>query len=246
LVTYCSLHLPLRRFRKYKSAEQGQTAVTSKPCASCRRSNSQNCQYVLIRLKMSKKPKYICLKESCSECELGSVVTCTFKIWHFIRFYLIAFPAILIGGINLYSFGDAFFYIWFLSIGLFFLLIGIRVLCTHCPHYNSSSRYLKCGAQFGLPKLWKRRPWPMNTCEKAIFIIGHFLIWCYPAIFMVYEDHWYLLTGYVFSVLLFFMLLNRFNCKKCLNFTCPLNAFDKKIRSDYFGYKPGVFSYRRK
>lgn len=133
---------------------------------------------------MIEKPINSCIKESCNKCEIYAKISCHFKISQLLRFYFIAFPSFLLGGIGIYKYNTTSFVLWFLIIGLFFLLVGIRVLCTHCPHYNESSAILRCWVNYGIPKLWKYRPWPMNIFEKAILISGFIIIWGYPVIFM--------------------------------------------------------------
>jgi len=146
---------------------------------------------------------------------------------------MITLPAFIIGGIALYDYSIASFVLWFVLFGLYFLIIGIRVLCSHCPHYNDSSYFLKCRGNFGVPKLWRYRPGPMNRIEKGIMISGFVVIWGYPIVFIILMGNWIFLVSYLLSVLLFFILLRQFHCKKCINFSCPLNAVDIKIMEEF-------------
>ncbi|MFN8256012.1 MAG: hypothetical protein U0W24_10015 [Bacteroidales bacterium] len=189
---------------------------------------------------MAKKTLNTCLKGSCDECEIKSKITCNFRFMHFIRFYSLSAPAYILGGWSMYSSFSMFFYLWFIAIGLFFLFAGTRVLCTHCPHYNTPARYLKCHANYGIPKLWKPKPFPMNRCEKAILIAGHVLIWTYPMIFMVYAQSWILFILYCFFVIFFFIMHRWFNCKKCIHFSCPFNAVNELIKNEFLNNNQAI------
>ncbi len=182
---------------------------------------------------MIDKPLGICSKETCKDCTIHSKIACHVNFGHLFRFYLIVSPAFILGGTGVYNYSVNSFISWVMIIGLFFLLFGIRVLCTHCPHYNESTGILKCWVNYGVPKLWKYRPNPMNVFEKAIYLTGHGIIWAYPIIFISLTGKWILLSGYMISVLLFFLLLSRFYCRKCLNFSCPLNRVSTNVKEEF-------------
>jgi hypothetical protein len=145
-------------------------------------------------------------------------------------------PSLITGYIGINNYSWISLIIWILIFPLFFLLIGIKVLCTYCPHYKESSKIIRCWANYGFPKLWKYRPEEMNRFEKTILISGFIVIWGYPAVFILLTQQWILLTEYVFSVMLFFFLLNRFACKKCINFSCPLNGVDNTVKEEFLKY----------
>jgi hypothetical protein len=191
---------------------------------------------------MDDKPITTCSRDTCISCDIRSKIVCHFTIGQLIRFYLIALPSFIIGGIGIYNFSITGFLIWIAIIGLFFLLIEIRVLCSHCPHYNESSNSLRCWANYGAPKLWKFKPGPMNISEKVILLSGFLIVWSYPILFITLIENWILLSIYIFSVLLFFTLLRLFNCKKCMNFSCPLNNVDIKVKEEFFKNNPLIYN----
>ena len=182
---------------------------------------------------MNDKPLNTCSKETCNDCDIHSKITCHFNPGQILRFYLIFSPPFITGSIGIHNYSSDFFIIWVMMTGLFFLLAGIRVLCTHCPHYNEPSAILKCWVNYGIPKLWKYRPVPMNILEKAILISGFIIIWCYPVIFISLTGKWILLSGYIFSVALFFILLNLFQCRRCINISCPFNRVSSKVKEEF-------------
>jgi|WetSurSiteA1Bulk_404760.scaffolds.fasta_scaffold02258_1 hypothetical protein len=190
---------------------------------------------------MIEQPIITCKNESCYNCDIHSKVTCHLSFGQLLRFYVIVFPSFIIGGIGIYTFSVESFIIWVAIIALFFLIVGIRVLCTHCPHYNESSNIIKCWANFGVPKLWKYRPWPMNIREKAILICGFLIIWGYPVIFMLTLKHWIILGGYILSILVLFTLLKLYCCRKCLNFSCPMNGVAGTIKGKFLENNPLIF-----
>jgi len=145
-----------------------------------------------------------------------------------LRFYLIVLPSFIIGGIGIYQFSRVDLLIWLALIAIFFLVIENRVLCIHCPYYAGSACFLRCGANFGIPKLWKYQPDPMNFLEKSIMIAGFIIIWGFPVIFLSLMKNWILLIAYLVSVIFFFSLLRLNNCRKCVNFCCPLNSTRQK------------------
>ncbi len=187
---------------------------------------------------MNERPINTCSNETCNNCDIHSKITCHFNLGQLIRFYLIVLPSFIIGGIGIYNYSTTILLIWLSIIGLFFLLIEIRVLCTHCPHYNESTDSLRCWANYGAPKLWKFRPVPMNIFEKAILILGFIVVWGYPILFISLIEKWILLSGYFFSVVFFFTLLKQWNCKRCMNLSCPLNGVDSEIKEEFFKNNP--------
>ena len=179
-----------------------------------------------------------CLKDTCNNCNINGKINCHFNPGQLLLFYLIVAPTFIIGGIGIYTFSFTALVIWIIIIGLFFLVMEIRILCSHCPHYSESSNILRCWANYGVPKLWKYRPGPMNLTEKITLIIGFIIIWGYPVIFIFLIEKWILLIVYIFSIVLFFTMLRLNNCKRCMNFSCPLNNVDNNIREDFLFNNP--------
>ena len=182
-----------------------------------------------------------CAKEFCDNCDIHSNISCHFSFRQLLRFYAIVLPSFILGGIGIYNYDISSLIIWILIIGLFFLIIEIRVLCTQCPHYKESSDTLRCWANYGAPKIWRYRPGPMNMIEKITLILGFITIWGYPIIFITLIKNWVLFGGYIFSVILFFWLLRKFNCKKCMNLSCPLNCVDIQIREKFLTSNPLIY-----
>jgi len=178
--------------------------------------------------------------DTCRKCDISPETNCDFSIDQLLQFYLISLPSFVIGGIGIYNYNINTLYIWLLIIGTFFLLIEIRVLCSHCPHYERSSTFLSCWANYGAPKLWKYRPGPMNKVEKLILIAGFIIVWGYPLIFLLLSKSWMLFAIYSFSVAFFFIALRLKNCKKCINLSCPLNNVDINTKKKFLMNNPMI------
>ncbi len=154
--------------------------------------------------------------------------------------YLICLPSFIVGGIALNTTSTGAFYIWLAIIGLFFGVIEIRVLCAHCPHYEKSGFFLTCWANYGMPKLWKYRPVPMNNIEKTILLAGFAIVWGFPAVFIFLFNSMGTFALYMALVALFFITLSQKNCTKCVNLSCPLNRVDDTTKTAFLRNNPQI------
>jgi hypothetical protein len=156
-------------------------------------------------------------------------------------FLMMTFPIFIIAGIGIYSFNPFFLVPWLLFIVLYFGIIEIRVMCSHCPHYaEPETETLKCWANYGLPKLWKYRPGPMSIGEKIIFFSGLILILIYPCPFLMLSGNIKMLILFTIAVLIGIVLLLKFFCSRCINFACPLNRVDSEVRRKFFKHNPKI------
>jgi hypothetical protein len=180
------------------------------------------------------KPIYTCNSESCDNCEVGELVTCHFNLKLLMKFLLFAIPSFIIAIIGICINHWGFLIPWVLSVLLYFGLIEIRVMCSHCPHYaEPGTRTLKCWANYGSPKLWKYRPGPMSMFEKIIFFAGLAIVFLYPPAIMVLSGQYILTSIFLIYTAIGFYLMKRFMCKKCMNFACPLNMLDEKTKQEF-------------
>ena len=192
---------------------------------------------------MADPPIKTCSINTCSTCDIRAKTNCNFNITQLFQFYLISLPSFIIGGVFIYSYHSTALYIWLLIIGFFFLIIEIRVLCSHCPHYEKSSIFLTCWANYGAPKLWKYRPGPMNKVEKFILILGFIIVWGYPLFFLFLLKNWPIFAVYLSLVALFFIVLRLKNCVQCINFSCPLNNTEINTRRIFFQNNPDILKH---
>ena len=76
--------------------------------------------------------------------------------------------------------------------------------------------------------------------EKSVFLAGLALIWGYPLAFLVFGLQWFLIVIYLLTTISFFVTLRHSNCSQCMNFACPLNIVDEKVRAEFFKRNPTV------
>ncbi|MCF7832134.1 MAG: hypothetical protein K9N05_00985 [Candidatus Marinimicrobia bacterium] len=188
-----------------------------------------------------KQPLHTCKEEKCDGCPVSEKLVCHFNGKQLTWFLLLAFPIFGLGGYGIFTFNVWIFAAWIAMILLYFLLIEIRVMCSHCSHYAEPElTSLKCWANYGAPKLWKYRPGPMSFMEKFIFFAGLIIIFSAPAAAFGLQERFWFMGIYIFAVILGFAFLHIFLCKHCMNFACPMNAVKKKDREDFFDKNPGV------
>lgn len=181
------------------------------------------------------KPLSTCSSADCTACPLQDHLQCHFGGRELLRFFGIAIPSFILGGI-----GIAWVNAWLLLpwIGLVitcFGLIEIRVMCSHCPHYaEPDGRSLQCWANYGSPKLWKYNPGPMTRGEKLVFFAGLVVIAGYPLAFLIGAAQWLLLALFGVTVAVMANLMGRLMCAHCMNFACPFNQVDRTTRALFF------------
>ncbi len=186
------------------------------------------------------KPISTCKASNCNSCPTADSVHCHFSKKELLHFYLISFPAFLLGGWGIFSIGWVPLVVWIGIIILYFNFIEIRVMCSHCPHYAEEGKTLSCWANHGSPKLWKYRPGPMSFIEKTVFLAGFAVVWGYPLVFLVMSELWFMLGIYVLLATGFFTTLKMFLCSQCMNFACPLNHVPESKRELFFRRNPVV------
>ena len=170
----------------------------------------------------------------CNDCGLSEVLMCKYEVKDTIIFlipFLIAFiPAII--GIILSGYG-----LWLIAyfgfLIFFFIVWENRILCSHCPYYAEEGKTLRCHANYGLPKTWNYHPEPLSRSEQIQFLIGVLIIVGFPMPFLIIGEQYLMLTISVVGVILWLCVLQLRACKKCINFSCPLNRIPKKIVDEY-------------
>jgi hypothetical protein len=184
------------------------------------------------------KPLATCTAQSCAGCPVSRTLRCHFGATDLARFLAAALPSFILGGIGIGRVNIPALVSWVVIIGVFFELVEIRVLCAHCPHYAEATGTLRCWANYGAPKLWRYRPGPLSSLEKAILGGGFLVIWGYPLAFLLVGKQWFLLVAYTLTSMGFFFFLKQALCSRCMNFACPLNSAGETARSAFFTLNP--------
>jgi hypothetical protein len=201
------------------------------------------------------EPQPTCEGYGCEGCSLNGDLNCRFEKENLIRFLAMVLPFIASGVLGLYIVGTitgtqtpliayAAYYV------AFFLVIEPLILCRHCPHYAREGPIIRCHANYGLPRLWKYDPRPMNTLEKAGVLAGFAIFGLYPVAVEAYGI-WYLFIALGFvnppgglllmgvtlftiaSAIALLVLLRRHYCTRCINFGCPLNNTPSNLKTAY-------------
>lgn len=181
------------------------------------------------------KPLSTCFSRDCEGCPLQERLQCHFGPRELLRFFGIAFPPFILGGIGIARINPWLLLPWIgLAIG-YFGFVEILVMCSHCPHYaEPGSKSLQCWANYGSLKLWKYNPGPMTRVEKFIFFAGLVLIAGYPLATLIYGQQWGLLVLFSITTGGMAALMRRLMCSRCMNFACPLNQVDHIVREAFF------------
>lgn len=200
-------------------------------------------------------------EKECETCELQGVLICDFSRKEILSF--------VIGNTSYRVVSIVIFFITGLLIGqpwmmfaygslvaLTFLFIEPRLLCSHCPFYMKEGKYLKCGGLWGMPKLWKYHPTPINQIERVTILIIGTLIDLGPligvilgliAFFIQPQENLFLGISLVLTSLVFFGLMYYFSkvllgnrCKRCPNFSCAMNKVSQETINIFLQKNPSM------
>ncbi len=181
-----------------------------------------------------------CTAESCDGCPVSNTLHCHFSARDLAYFMLVVAPPFMVGMIAVAQISWTMMGIYGLFFLLYFGLIEIRVMCSHCPHYAESGPTLQCWANYGMPRLWKYRPGPMNRWEVFIFFAGFASLLIFPMVIMVTSSQWLLLFLILVTGVSSTTTLLRSFCSQCFNFACPLNRVPQSVRDQFFERNPTV------
>jgi hypothetical protein len=212
-------------------------------------------------------------KENCGRCELDRDLNCRWRKDTLYAFVAVASPTfiatlalLVIIGLQTGSWWGLIGY--FILIVLYFLIAEIRFLCSHCPYYSRPGMTLHCIGNNGAIRIWKYNPAPMKPYEKAAMILLVLTFYVFiPVIGGIYAVWmvWTAGSGLIAAVavgavlllalassIAFYLVMQAYGCRRCVNFSCPLNRVEKEVVDAYLakndvmraawekaGYKPG-------
>jgi hypothetical protein len=200
--------------------------------------------------------------DDCDECTLDAALNCRFEKKRLIGFLAMVLPFIAASVIGLYIVGTimgtqiflAAYAAFYLA---FFVFIEPLILCRHCPHYAREGTIIRCHANYGLPKIWRYDPRPLNELEKTGILTGFAVFGLYPIAVEAY-GLWtlFVVMGFVnppgglllmgvtlfntLSALALLLLLRRNYCTRCVNFGCPLNNTPNNLKTAYLTRNPDI------
>jgi hypothetical protein len=183
-----------------------------------------------------------CSRQDCEGCEIQGKLLCIHTPKDLLDFYvlfagwMIPFLAgMIIGG---YWLSLA---VWVGLAVLFFGYIEALILCRHCPHYAEKDFLLRCHANWGLPKIPGFSPRPLSLAEKAIWLCYVAVLFLYYIPFFIIGQQWLLLlitTSALFNAV---WTLQRTQCNRCYNLSCPINRVPRDVRKAFFKNYPVFF-----
>lgn len=197
----------------------------------------------------------------CADCALRCELGCRLDVREFHFFTVSQIPNLALSVFGLVLVGVATGAWWPLVLfGAACLVLwgqGLEtpVLCSHCPFWAEESKTLHCLALTGSPKIWRYRPGPLVTWEKATFVAFLSFLLIFPPLTEGYAL-WSMATdGASFGMLallgmvgitlatiltgaqFFYILKTRF-CARCVNFSYPLNQVPRARVDAYLAHNP--------
>jgi len=174
---------------------------------------------------------------------MGSGLMCRFDWKDFVGFFLnfLPFGITAIAG-TIYAGYGRWLWLWLAYSLFFFYVWEARVLCSHCPYWADKSRVLRCHANYGVIKIWKYRPGPMNRSERIQFVVGALIFGGYPFIFILMGREYLLALIGLAAVVGMTNCLIRTACIRCVNFSCPMNAVSKELVNAFLERNPEMLA----
>ena len=114
---------------------------------------------------------------NCEDCTIQFRLMCRYGQVDTLPIFMVAIPffVTIIGVVIAAGFG-CYLLGWLAYVLFSFIVWEGCVLCSHCPYWTKPSTILRCHANYGVPKIWKYRPGPMNRVEKIQFRVGTVLL----------------------------------------------------------------------
>ncbi|MBN2489037.1 MAG: hypothetical protein JXA98_08420 [Methanosarcinaceae archaeon] len=121
--------------------------------------------------------------------------------------------------------------VYVILIFLHFFVLEYRFFCSHCPHYCREGRTTNCMLLYRYPKYFKPRPYPLSKFDIIITSIGFLVIIAYPLYWLIREPFY--LGVYFAGLAVFLFTVRRYECPRCIYFSCPFNSVPEEQRREY-------------
>jgi len=180
-----------------------------------------------------------CIRSSCEGCSIRGKLLCVHTKEDLVGFgvlfigWLVPFLAGMIRGKHWIGLG-----VWVGLAAVFFGYLEALVLCRHCPQYAEEGSTLKCHANWGLPKIPRLDPRPLSGAEKAIWLAYGVVLFLYHVPFFIVSRQWLLLALTTWSALSAVWSVQRNQCVRCYNLSCPGNRVREDVRRVFFANYP--------
>jgi hypothetical protein len=199
-------------------------------------------------------------RSACVGCGLETELACRWEARVLVGFFLAYLPFMVTGWTGLVLVGLAGGWWWpLIAYGvfhaLFFPLLEIRILCSHCPYYSEPGLVLHCLVNHGMLKIWRYRPGPMTRTENILLGAGFLFFGLWPIVIQAVNLvrpgggplgsaslYWrvalFVALATLASLLSFgYYLLTR-HCPRCVNFSCFLNRAPRALVDEYLRNNP--------
>ncbi len=185
-------------------------------------------------------PIATCRSDACDNCGVRTALDCHVTPNDLLRMFLIACPAVVLGGAGIYHVNGWLLLPWLIILVGFFGLVEMRRAAAHQVSVAGKGHALRVYANDGVSKRAPDRMVPPIPLQKAFYITGFAVAWGYPVYVLLSGNQIFLLSAYLLAVLSWFTTLRSFRCSRCIHFACPLNTVDNDIRSDFYEINPSV------
>ncbi len=190
------------------------------------------------------KPAAACSRQTCEGCEIRGRLLCVHTprdvVGFVVLFVIWAIPFFAGMVIGRFWIGLG---VWGGLALLFFGYVEQLLLCRHCPHYAELGFFLRCHANWGLPKIPSFNPRPMSRVEGATWLLYGAVLFFYCVPFFVISHQWLLLGITTLALVVAVWLVRRTRCPRCYHLSCPANRLPEDVRAVFLKNYPG-FSQR--
>jgi hypothetical protein len=176
-----------------------------------------------------------CVRQDCEGCEIQGKLLCIHTPKDLIDFYVLFIGWVIpfLAGMIIGGFWISLA-VWVVLAVLFFSYIEALVLCRHCPHYAEKGFLLRCHANWGLPKIPKFNPRPLNFWEKVTWLFYVAVLFLYYIPFFIISQQWLLLVLTTTALFVAAWTLQRTQCNRCYNLSCPVNRVRDDVKKAFF------------
>jgi hypothetical protein len=192
-----------------------------------------------MHLKPVKATAAACCRQDCDGCDIQGKLLCVHSLNDLAAFYVLFMIWLIpfLVGMIMGKFWTGLA-IWVGLAVLFFGYIEALVLCRHCPHYAEQGYFLRCHANWGLPKIPALNRRPMNTAEKGIWLLYLAVLLLYYIPFFIVSRQWLMLGLTTLGLIIAGLLLQRTKCNRCYNLSCPINRVPDEVKDIFFDNYP--------
>lgn len=149
-----------------------------------------------------------------------------FLYWYFVTLILLFSAGLAIG---IYSTKWILAYIFLVF--FHFYVLEQRFFCTHCPYYAMSEKKVRCMMNWGWPKHFRSRPYPLGKFDLVVTILGFLVLILFPVPWLLKNP--FLLGAYLVSISIFLLTIWRYECCRCIYFGCPFNRVSAEVKNEF-------------